>query len=140
MKNYVCGFLFDPKHDFVVLIRKQQPEWQKGRLNGLGGKIEDNESPIAAMVREFQEESGLFISAQDWIPFCEIEGQSWRVYFFFAEAHESFIRKSKSMTSESVDVYPVGSLFTQSKIPNLHWLIPMCIDPYHQYATVQATN
>lgn len=43
----------------ILLVRKDKPEWQKGRLNLVGGKIEPGESPLDAAVRELKEESGL---------------------------------------------------------------------------------
>lgn len=66
-KDYVVGFYFDPEVYEVCLIRKNRPDWQKGRLNGVGGKIEDFDlSPQAAMAREFEEEAGLGTYPVDW--------------------------------------------------------------------------
>ena len=56
---YVVGFLFNPDMTEVVLIKKNRPDWQKGLLNGVGGKIESGEDPITAMIREFKEETGI---------------------------------------------------------------------------------
>lgn len=56
MKHYVLGFLFGPADD-VLLTRKNEPDWQKGFWNGIGGKIEDSDkNPENAMNREFYEE------------------------------------------------------------------------------------
>ena len=55
--NYVLGFLFNKDLSQVALIRKTKPEWQKGQLNGIGGKIEPGEDPLGAMIREFREET-----------------------------------------------------------------------------------
>jgi 8-oxo-dGTP diphosphatase len=57
-QKYVLGFAFD-KSDNVILVRKQKPKWQKGLLNGVGGKIEIGETSSDAMFREFREETGL---------------------------------------------------------------------------------
>jgi 8-oxo-dGTP pyrophosphatase MutT (NUDIX family) len=46
-----------PDHN-VLLVRKNRPEWQKGRLNLVGGKIEPGETPEEAAVRELYEEAG----------------------------------------------------------------------------------
>ena len=46
MMNYCAGFLFDPEKELVVLIEKQKPAWQKGKLNAVGGKIEQGETPL----------------------------------------------------------------------------------------------
>ena len=53
MKEYVVGFMFSEE------ILKNKPDWQAGRLNGVGGKVEPNEYPDQAMVREFEEETGV---------------------------------------------------------------------------------
>lgn len=43
----------------VLLVLKDRPDWMKGRLNLVGGKIEAGETPIQAALRELKEESGL---------------------------------------------------------------------------------
>lgn len=43
----------------ILLVKKDRPDWQKGRLNLVGGKIEEGETPEQAALRELQEESGL---------------------------------------------------------------------------------
>lgn len=45
----------------LMLLRKKAPN--KGRWNGVGGKIEAGEEPRVAMLREIQEETGLVVSA-----------------------------------------------------------------------------
>lgn len=42
----------------VLLVLKNKPTWQNGRLNLIGGKIEPGESPEDAAKRELKEESG----------------------------------------------------------------------------------
>lgn len=59
--RYVLGFVFNHDASKVLLIQKNRPAWQAGKFNGLGGKIEGQESPLLAMVREFREETG-FVS------------------------------------------------------------------------------
>lgn len=57
--QYVLGFAFDKEFKHVLLVWKNRPRWQAGKLNGVGGKIEPGEAVRAAMVREFQEETGI---------------------------------------------------------------------------------
>lgn len=38
MQHYVVGFQFARRGNLVTLIRKNHPEWQAGKLNGVGGK------------------------------------------------------------------------------------------------------
>jgi 8-oxo-dGTP diphosphatase len=71
MMHYVCGFVFDPLAQ-VYLIRKLKPDWQKGLLNGIGGKIETADeggeypASVTAMSREFEEEAGVLIHPLRW--------------------------------------------------------------------------
>lgn len=58
MQRYVLGFIFSRDLSKVYLIRKNHPEWQAGKLNGVGGKINPGESGMEAMGREAMEESG----------------------------------------------------------------------------------
>lgn len=61
MKRYVLGFCFNQELDRVALILKDHPANQAGKLNGIGGKIENSELPHQAMTREFLEEAGVEI-------------------------------------------------------------------------------
>jgi 8-oxo-dGTP diphosphatase len=80
MINYVAGLLFSPSGEHVLLIRKNRPEWQRGKLNGIGGHIEDGEAPLAAMIREFKEETGMTV--KNWKHFCNLVGKDWQVEWF----------------------------------------------------------
>lgn len=64
--EYVLGFMFNLAESKVLLVWKNRPAWQAGKLNGVGGKIEEGETPIQAMNREFAEETG-FVS-KHYIP------------------------------------------------------------------------
>ena len=58
-KGYVVCIC--PRYDEfkILLIEKNRPEWQAGRINFPGGSIEEGETPEQAAVRELKEESGL---------------------------------------------------------------------------------
>lgn len=44
--------------DDTLLILKERPAWQKGRLNLPGGKMEAGETPVETAIRELKEETG----------------------------------------------------------------------------------
>jgi 8-oxo-dGTP pyrophosphatase MutT (NUDIX family) len=65
--EYVTGFAFGCDGNGVLLIRKQKPAWQAGKLNGVGGKVEEFDWCLAeAMRREFQEETGIETTIEQW--------------------------------------------------------------------------
>ena len=126
MTEYVAGFLFDLVPDnssiltsSVLLIRKEKPAWQKGLYNAIGGKIEEGETPLEAMRREFLEETDLSIDC--WEQTVTLKFKDCVVYFFRAMAE---IGDFKSMTEEEVYEFYTNKLPTNI-IPNLNWLIPL---------------
>ena len=119
MIEYVVGFLHDA--NCVVLIEKKRPEWQFGLLNGVGGHIEDGETPSDAMRREFHEEAGLDIDY--WNLGVVLTGKGWRVHFFSARGPAMYAR---TQTDERVHYVSISSL-PGNVIPNLRWLIPLCL-------------
>lgn len=131
--HYVVGFLFMPdipsRHNpyqswEVALIRKSRPDWQRGLLNGIGGKIEDGETPFDAMRREFKEEAGLTINV--WQPVVDMHFPDCTVHVFQTRLDKSF--PLQSMTDERVEVWNVYDVLKYPhKILNLHWLIPMAL-------------
>jgi 8-oxo-dGTP diphosphatase len=136
MNKYVVGFLFDENMENVVLIHKNRPDWQKGLLNGVGGKIEDNETPLLAMQREFSEETGLQID--NWQGYAEIEDTDWIVYFFYTISDKW--NQAETMTDEKIKFIPTNDLFSYPMVPNLYWLLPMCLDKYHSYCKATTTK
>lgn len=128
MTRYVAGFLFDPDYTQVVLIKKNKPDWQKGKWNAVGGKVEDGELMWAAMRREFQEETGLEVF--QWFHFCTLNVPSHdaEVNFFFTTSAGMY--RVKMITDEEVAIHPVGKL-PMNSIANLHWLCHMAMSMPH---------
>jgi len=126
MQHYVVGFLFNPEKTKVVLIKKIKPDWQAGKLNGMGGSIERGEKPKQAMVREFLEETGVRTELDLWDHFFTMVLPDATVYFFRA-FHEAF-GTVETVTEEEIFVVDLASLSQVSNvIDNLRWIIPLAI-------------
>jgi len=125
--QYVAGFLFG-RPDQVVLIRKNRPDWQTGKLNAVGGKVEPGELIRDAMVREFREETG--VEFLDWKYFVCLEGNDdfhsyyWRVHFFYGQCVDA-IHDVRTVTDEEIVWASLSGKFPRDTLPNLKWLIPM---------------
>ena len=123
MTKYVVGFMFSPDKQFVALIRKNRPEWQAGKLNGIGGKIEVGEFPRGAMVREFREETGVETTEEEWDIAGRMEGVESRIYIL--RAISSQVMNVTTTTDEKVFLYCTDSNGMYIKtVPNLKVIIP----------------
>ncbi len=131
---YVVGLLHS--YGWVVLIKKNRPEWQAGFLNGVGGHIEVGETPLNAMVREFKEETGIEIP--EWRLFAEMVMKSGgRIYCF--ESHSPTIMAlTQPSDGEEVCWYSVGAARKGElpTIPNLPWLLAMALDDDKVFAEI----
>lgn len=131
-RQWVAGFLFDDSATKVVLIRKNRPEWQRGLLNGVGGKVESAEAIDDAMVREFYEETGRLTARDQWHHFAALRWEEGTVHFLrmFDTFHCSNVRMT---TDEQVEVVDVGDLDTYAVVPNLRWLVPLAAHRHDTY-------
>lgn len=126
MKRYVVGFLFSPDKSKVVLIKKERPEWQKGLLNGVGGHVEDNETSIQAMIREFDEETGVRIN--NWELFHSSTTNEGQILVRFFRATSYRTKDVETTTDERVICTDVSDLNLYRTVYNLSWLIPLALD------------
>lgn len=133
--EYTAGLLFNG--DKVALILKQEPEWQRGKLNGIGGKcgfgegIDPNESPEDCIIREFEEEAGPKIT--NWRKFCIMKGTDWTVHWFMTRGNYSLKKghyPASSATGEFERILwiPIDDLPYWNIMSNLRWLIPLALD------------
>lgn len=122
--NYCVGFMFNEKETDVLLIEKQKPDWQRGKFNGIGGKVEVGETSSQAMKREFIEETG--VDTDKWKYIISIYGEGWKVDVFTCKTDDVF--EAETIEKERVCLIPLTDLDNYNLISNLYWLIPMCLD------------
>lgn len=126
MKKYVAGFMKDSS-DHIALVRKNKPKWQAGLLNGIGGGVEENEEPLAAMCREWEEETGAYY--WDWEFFAELRFDDCAVHFFKAHVHELPHFPATNDIGEAIEVHSFSNAVRYADtIPNLKWLLPLAFE------------
>lgn len=126
LPEYVVGFNFVGERPtaMVVLIRKNKPAWQRNKLNGIGGKVEQDETPAQAMVREYAEETG-DTECPTWSRFCTQIFDDCVVHFFKAFSPQC---SAHTATDEQVIWVPAADIVNNGfVIPNLRWMIPMAM-------------
>lgn len=128
--EYVCGFFFSHERSMVALIEKRRPDWQKGKFNGIGGKVEPGENKNHAMWREFMEEPGADIAPSKWTHFATLHhlAREGVVHFFRADADPTMPSELRQITDERVLWCPSHYLAGLPVMNNLRWLIPMAAD------------
>ncbi len=105
--QYVCGFAFNPSRSRVVLITKNRPKFLAGKMNGIGGKVEDGETHCDAMVREFQEETGVETTILDWQIIGKMKFALGAVVFYGAILTDEQIDSAITTTDEIISVVSV---------------------------------
>ena len=129
-RRYVAGFYTDGSR--VALVEKIKPDWQRGKLNAIGGKIEefDGNNPSTAMRREFMEETG--VEYWDWVHTVTLVGPDYEVFFFVGRGNPS---ACKQMEEERIITASVEALPSDC-IPNLWWILPLSLDPDIQHPVI----
>lgn len=129
IKRYVVGFMFDPKMERVVFIKKTHgPESVIGKWNGVGGQIEDGEGPKDAMVREFKEETGLDTVKVMWEDVMDLEGPDFLICFYVT--WNVRIDQVRTMTDETVEIVHtnlIGRGYYEFA-PSVQWLLWFLMD------------
>lgn len=130
IQRYVLGFAFDLKLKKVVLIQKARPEWMVGKLNGVGGKIEEDEDSIEAMIREFHEETGVLTDEKEWNYMGVMYGNDYAVECYTMRGDISAVQTKEA---EPVDIYkfPLPKAAGET-LPNLAFLLPLAADYFRE--------
>ena len=123
MKKYTIGALFTPDLEQILLIQKNRPDWQKGRLNLPGGHIEDYEMPSTCVSREFEEETGLIIPAFRWTSIGRIQNDGNYYVEFLTAIYKGETKDIIQHTDEQI-LWSFTNNIPAHAISNLHWLIP----------------
>lgn len=134
---YVVGYMFNDEGTEVALILKDHPPEQAGLLNGIGGKVNLLEDNQMAMLREFQEETG--VTAMDmvtkatelWQHTIYLQGTTWEVHYFRAFSSpiiEELKVKRDWPTNEPVIVVPTRSL-PGNLYNHVEWTLAISIAP-----------
>ncbi|MGJ0328781.1 NUDIX hydrolase [Aliarcobacter cryaerophilus] len=105
----VVGIITD--NEEILLLKKNNPDWQKGLYNGIGGKVELNTTPLETIIKKCQEELG--VNILNWIELdSEISSSGIEIVYFLTTLNEGEIKKLQSQTDERAELFSINNLPT----------------------------
>ena len=105
----VVGMITDNKE--ILLLKKNNPDWQKGLYNGIGGKVELNTTPLETIIKKSEEDLGINIS--NWRELdSEISSSGIEIVYFLTTLNENEIKKLQSQTDERAELFSINNLPT----------------------------
>jgi 8-oxo-dGTP diphosphatase len=88
MKLATLCYIIDKKRNSTLMLHriKKENDYHQGKWNGLGGKLNEGESPEECAIREIKEESGLTVTTpllKGFLTFPNFDGvDDWYVFVF----------------------------------------------------------
>lgn len=96
---------FIQRGDELLLLNREKPAWM-GCWNGIGGKIEQGETPRQSMLREIEEETGItgfVLRFKGVITWRSEEGANYGgMYTYVAEVPEGYAYTTPVRTAEGI--------------------------------------
>lgn len=136
--NYVAAFALDENNN-ILFIRKNRPDWQRGYLNGVGGKINFAETAREAMSREFLEETGIAIDKHSWIYVCELinNNGNGKVSFFTIKVPTI---DYKNQTDEQLELINYEVMAQFNLLPNIKVLVELSLLRLNYNGTIHCSS
>lgn len=136
MSIYVVGFAFDHPGEHGLFVEKTHPSWQRGRMNGLGGKVDSGERPNDAMARKFREETrGTLVGSaayrpDGWRHVASLVGDDWQSLVYTTRLNFmdiSALNGTFNDEHERLVALALGELPYRRTLPNVLYLVPLCV-------------
>lgn len=97
MKKYVVIFLFTKDYKKVLMVKRKKPPYQEC-WNGIGGKIEENETEVQTAIRECYEETGI-----------KLENPKLFITYIYPETNEMNKGTNLSVLYDFIEEVPVNA-------------------------------
>lgn len=140
MIQYTGVLAFKQSERFVALVQKNGVRLPhlKGRWNGIGGKMEDGESPVGCAVREFREETGIVLTKDDMVSvelqrFDILTPSEHHIYWYACRLPEGVVLPTVNDAGEPMAWCDTAYVYTGSAArhdwlcPNIDYLVPKAI-------------
>ena len=130
--NYSCGLVFNQDNSKLAMIKKNRPWWQRGKYNGVGGKLEIIETYNECMIRETKEEIGIDTNEKEWAFLGRLKINDSDIMFFAIFGIDFYTLKQ--ITDEEIHIFKVKDIFNIKSdvynliMPNIRTAIGLALD------------
>jgi 8-oxo-dGTP diphosphatase len=132
LKYTIC---FIQRGEEILLVNREKSPWM-GRWNGVGGKLEPNETPTDCVLREVEEETGIILDSVDYkglVTWTVDENELGGMYAYVAKVPEDFHYPTPFLTREGILDWKEISWICHPDnfgVANIHYyLLAMLNDP-----------
>lgn len=134
MLKYTICFI-QKGREILLLNRVKEPSM--GMWNGVGGKIEKNETAVEGIIREVLEETGIVLSEVQYagnVIFKDIEGEDG-MYVYLAQIPANADIQTPQSTDEGIldwkEIDWILDSSNQGVVGNLKYYLPIILDGKH---------
>ena len=114
MKNTTLLFLYKPEQGQILLAMKKRG-FGKGRWNGVGGKLQGDETITEAVIRETEEEISVRVRPDDLVQVATLDFSFEHTPDWDQQVHVFFVTHWEGEPTESEEMMP--KWFSITEIP-----------------------
>lgn len=139
--EYVVGFAFSENKEEMVAILKKRPSTIASMLCGPGGKFDKTKGDtnlVDTMVREFEEETWVQSSANEWLYIQDITGHGGKPVAIFCAFGDKFLT-ARTKTDEEIFILNVNEALQRNDlVPEFIDLVTKALDDnHHKYTRIE---
>ncbi len=139
MHQYTLAFII--RGEEVLLLNRHKSPWM-GAWNGVGGKINTNETPLMCMIREIKEETNILVDAKHVIPKGTVTWNTFNakghgLYVYVIYVNNDFTYETPRVVDEGIlDWKPIKwacDMNNQGIARNIPYFLPTILNDKNSY-------
>ncbi len=144
MYRYTLGFI--KRKDEILLVNREKKPW-KGSWNGVGGKVNANETIQDCIIREIEEETGIMVSINQiedkgYLTWNSFDAMGNGLHIFLITLPDSYKYSTPILTKEGIldwkKVEWINDFENYGIADNIPYFLPTVLsekDRYHYHCT-----
>jgi 8-oxo-dGTP diphosphatase len=139
--TYTYTLAFIRRNDDILLINRNKKPW-KGAWNGVGGKIQNDESPLECIIREIREETNIIVHPNQIIDkgiltWTHFDANGNGLHLFMVEVDEDLEYLTPRKTEEGIldwkSIAWINDYENEGIAKNIPYFLPKLLNSHHRY-------